>query len=154
LKNNDWINQVIIINADKKFSFQIKNVPFHDYLITENIPVIQYPCYSIYNTIVGKIVIFICKDFLVNYPVIDKWMDKHEVKYAIIPSNTHLVNPFIRKFGEIVNFEKNKKKHFFFVNIAEFSGSGMFCHKNRTDYEPGMTTFFSKKQEGILPIEL
>ena len=154
LRNNDWINQVIIINAAKKFSFQIKNVPFHTYNITENIPIIQYPCYSIYNTIMGKIVIFICKDFLVNYPVIDKWMDKHEVKYAIIPSNTNLVNPFIRKFGEIINFKKNNEKHFFFVNIAEFSGSGMFRYKNRTDYEPGTTTFFSRKQEGILPIEL
>ncbi|MFW9969053.1 MAG: AAA family ATPase, partial [Candidatus Odinarchaeota archaeon] len=154
LKNNNWINQAIIINADKKFSFQIKNVPFHSIDITENIPIIQYPSYSIYNTIVGKIAIFICKDFLVNYPVIDKWMDKHEVNYAIIPSNTYLVNPFTRKFGEIVNFKKNKEKYFFFVNIAEFSGSGMFCHEKRTDYEPGNTTLFSKKQEGILPFEL
>jgi len=144
-----WINQAIIIDCDKKFSFQIKNVPFYSNKLKENIPILTYPSFSVFKTTVGKIAIFICKDFLVNYPVIDKWMDKHEVDYAVIPSYTSLVNPFVRKFGELVNFSKNKNKRFFFVNAAEFSGSGMFCYENRKDYEPGTTNFFNVREEGI-----
>lgn len=154
LKNTNWINQAIIINGYKKFSFQLKNIPFHHHLFTENISTITPPKFSIFKTIIGNIAIFICKDFLVNYPVIDKWMDIHDVQYVVIPSNSMLVNPFIRKFGEIINYKKNKDKHFFFVNIAEFGGSGMFSYKNREDYEPGGRKLFSKKREGIESMDI
>lgn len=148
MDEDSFINQAIIINSNGKFSFQIKNTPVSkNGKPKEGIPIIPQPLYSIFQTSIGKLAVLICKDFLVNYMVIDKWMQKYDVKTLLIPSFTELVNPFIYKFGNIIRKEKNKDKTIAFVNLAEYGGSGVFNLSRSYDYEPGKESPFKVHEE-------
>ncbi len=143
-----YINQAIIINADQGFSFQIKNIPVYHKGDREGIPIIYNPFFRKFNTVIGNLAIFICKDFLVNYEVIDKWMDLNNINYVIIPSFSKLVNPFKNKFGEIVNSINNQKKTFIFANVAEYSGSGIYNYAYNRKCEPSEEGPFKAREEG------
>ncbi len=134
-----YINQAIIINADQNFCFQIKNVPFFHLKTNtkEGIPIIYNPFFFKIETVIGNLSIFVCKDFLVNYEVIDKWMEKNNIKIIVVPSFTGLVNPFRNRFGILIHSKENIDKSFIFVNVAEYGGSGMYSFTNEKEYEPG-----------------
>ncbi len=143
-----FINQAIVINANGKFSFQIKNVPFYkSEEKKENIPLIFNPLFFKFKTVIGSVAIMICKDFLVNYSVVDKWMDKNKINLVVIPSFSQLVNPFKNKFGNIIHHRRNVKKTFLFVNIAEYGGSGIYNFNKERDYEPGKKSPFEIREE-------
>ncbi len=148
--NDDiFINQAIIINADQFICFQIKNVPFYHLKSNsqEGIPIIFNPYFKKIKTVVGNVSVFICKDFLVNYEIIDKWMDKNNIRTIVIPSFTGLVNPFRNKFGDLIHNTQNTDKSFIFVNMAEYGGSGIYNYKNERDFEPGEDGPFKSQDE-------
>lgn len=148
-KEDVYLNQAVIINSNGCFSFQINNVPvyFNRSEKQENIPIILNPSFFKFKTSIGDIAIFICKDFLVNYSIIDKWMNKNDIALIAVPSFTELVNPFRNKFGEIIHLKKNRKKTFVFANIAEFGGSGIYNFNRERDYEPGKKSPFKAHEE-------
>lgn len=150
---NTYINQAIIINANQSISFQIKNIPFHHPKFTEGIPIINNPFVRKFKTVFGNLAVFICKDFLVNYEIIDKWMDFNDIKLIIIPSFTSLVNPFRSKLNTIIHNIKNQDKSFIFINIAEFNGSGIFNYAKEKDHEPSMPPQFKAREEGLKKFE-
>lgn len=132
---NQFINQAIIINADQGISFQIKNIP-----VTrpkrEPINIITIPKYRKFQTIIGNLSIMICKDLLVNYSVIDKWMKLYKIQTILIPSFTPLVDPFRHKLGEITRTSGNENLCFIFSNVGGYGGSGIFTYGTRKEYEP------------------
>ena len=148
-EDSTYINQAIIINSDQGYSFQIKNIPVYFKEYKEGIPIIYNPFFRKFNTIIGNLSILICKDFLVNYEVIDKWMDLNDIKYIIVPSFSKLVNPFRNKFSEIVHTRKNQDKTFIFANVAEYSGSGIYNYKFKYLYEPTDESPFKSREEGF-----
>ena len=149
-----YINQSIIINADQNISFQIKNIPFHKPKFTEGIPLIYNPLIRKFVTVFGEIAVFICKDFLVNYGIIDKWMNKNGVKLIVIPSFTSLVNPFKSKINSIIHNIENQDKSFIFVNVAEFSGSGVFNYIKEIEHEPSMSPQFKPREVDLKKFSL
>lgn len=152
IEDNTFINQAVIINSNGKFSFQIKNIPVSKLgEKNEGIPIIPIPKFFKFETSVGSLAVFICKDFLVNYEVIDKWMDKNSIKTILVPSFTKLVNPFIYKFGNIIRKRYNRDKTIAFVNIAEYGGSGIFNLSYQREYEPGKKSLFKEQEEECKP---
>ena len=148
IDDESYINQAVVINSNGKFSFQIKNVPVSKQgNPKEGIPIIPNPTYFNFITSVGNLTVFVCKDFLVNYEVIDKWMDKNRITTLLVPSFTELVNPFIYKFGNIIRKKYNKNKTIAFVNIAEYGGSGIFNLSYERHYEPGKKSPFNPHEE-------
>ncbi len=146
--DNSYINQAIVINSNGKFSFQIKNIPVSKLgKRKEGIPIIPSLKFFKFITSVGNLSVFICKDFLVNYEIIDKWMDKNKITTILVPSFTELVNPFIYKFGNIIRKRYNKSKTIAFVNIAEYGGSGIFNLSYKRRYEPGKESLFKDHEE-------
>ena len=130
-----------------KICFQIKNLPFFHPRFKEGISIIYNPFFRVFNTVVGKIAIFICKDFLVNYEVIDKWMELSDTKLLIIPSLTSLVNPFRSKLTHLTHQIKNQDKNFIFVNVAEYGGSGIYNYRREHDFEPSHREPFKAREE-------
>ncbi len=149
ISNEIFINQAIIINANYYFSFQIKNIPVYKSSFNKNegIPIIFEPSFRIFETALGKIAVFICKDFLVNYATIDRWMDICDINILTIPSFSDLVNPFRYKFEDIASKPKNREKLFIFANIAEYGGSGIYNFASRREYEPSEFPLFGKHEE-------
>ncbi len=147
ITEDTFINQAIIINSDMRICFQIKNLPFYHPKFTEGVSIIYNPFFRVFNTVVGKIVIFICKDFLVNYEVIDKWMELNDTKLLIIPSLTSLVNPFRSKLTHLTHQIKNQDKTFIFVNVAEYGGSGLYNYRREHDFEPSHREPFNAREE-------
>lgn len=155
--NNTFLNQAVIINANKYFTFQIKNIPFYfsSFNKFEGIPIILKPSYKSLQTTIGKVAVMICKDLLVNSSTIDTWMDIHDIKVLATPSFTNLVNPFRNTLGNIISNKKHKDKVFLFANVSEYGGSGAYSYVNRRDFEPNRKSFFPfkniTKEEGIQP---
>ncbi len=144
IDNDTYLNQAVVINADKSFTFQIKNLPvyFNSIKRREGIPIILKPLFKKIQTVIGNIAVLICKDLLVNSAVIDTWMDIHDIKILATPSFTNLVNPFRNKLGEIISNKKQKDKIFIFANISEYGGSGAYSYVNRRDFEPNRKSLF------------
>lgn len=153
ISENTYINQAIIINANQSISFQIKNIPFYRSKFTEGIPIIYNPFVRKFKTVFGNLAVFICKDFLVNYEIIDKWMDFNDIKLIIIPSFTSLVNPFRSKLNTVIHKIKNQDKSFIFINVAEFNGSGIYNYAKEKDHEPSMPPQFKAREEGLKKFE-
>ena len=155
MTKDTYINQAIIINADQNFCFQIKNVPFFHLKSNnkEGIPIIYNPFFRKIGTVIGNLSIFICKDFLVNYEVIDKWMEKNNIKIIVVPSFTGLVNPFRNRFGILIHSKENIDKSFIFINVAEYGGSGTYSYINEKEYEPGEDGPLKSYDERWIPID-
>ncbi len=146
--DNSFINQAVVINSNGKFSFQIKNIPVSKLgKQIEEIPIIPSPKFFKFKTSVGNLAVFICKDFLINYEVIDKWMNKYHINTILVPSFTKLVNPFIHKFGNMMHKRINKNKTIAFVNLAEYGGSGIYNLSYERRYEPSMQNLFKDNEE-------
>jgi len=135
-------------------ALQIKNIPFSKKgEPIEGIPIIPKPTFFKFITSIGNLSVFICKDFLVNFEVIDKWMNKNKIATLLVPSFTKLVNPFIYKFGNIIRKRYNENKTIAFVNIAEYGGSGIYNLSYLPQYEPGKKSLFKDKEEDCKSFE-
>ena len=144
-----FLNQAVIINATGLFTFQIKHVPvyFKKKDITEGIPILLKHQFKKILTTIGDISVFICKDFLVNHELIDKWMNIHNVNLTIVPSFTELFYPFRNKLGELVSLKDNENKLFIFANVAKYGGSGIYKYSIRRRYESGKITLLKPYEE-------
>ncbi|MBD3353591.1 MAG: AAA family ATPase, partial [Candidatus Lokiarchaeota archaeon] len=148
-QNTDYLNVAAIIDGKNFVGFQIKNVPVSDRNgKLEQIPQRNNQSFTIFNTSFGRIAIFICKDFLINHPVIPKWMDIHKVNFVVIPSFTATVAPFLYKLKEISSYDRNKSKLFIYCNLAEYGGSDVVCFSNRHQYEPSDKIKYYERFEG------
>ncbi|GAH16521.1 unnamed protein product, partial [marine sediment metagenome] len=98
-------------------------------------------------TVIGDIAVFICKDFLVNYELIDKWMKIHDIKIMVVPSFTELFYPFRNKFGELISLKENEEKTFIFANVAKYGGSGIYKYSLRRKYEYGKINLLGPYEE-------
>ncbi len=149
IDENTFLNQAVIINATGLFTFQIKHVPvyFKNKNITEGIPILLKHQFKKVLTVIGNVSVFICKDFLVNHKMIDKWMNIHKVNITIVPSFTDLIYPFRNKLGELVSLKDNEKKIFIFANVAKYGGSGIYKYSLRREYEYGKITLLKPYEE-------
>jgi hypothetical protein len=155
LQNDTLLNLALIVNGNQLFSFQIKNNPVYlfQYNKKEKIDHLLEPTIFIFHCMIGRLSIFVCKDFLANHSVIPYWMYKYSVDSVIIPSITHRVRPFLNKLWEIVERKQFHNLNFMFANLAEYGGSGIINYKNRNWDEPNNVIKLKRHQEGILSFE-
>ncbi len=155
ISDTTYINQAIVINSKKGFTFQIKHVPALSGKNIEGTPIVIRPSFRIIKTILGKISVMICKDLLVNFPVVNLWMELFDINILAVPSFTPVVNPFRNKLGEIISDVKNKNRLLLLANIAEYGGSGAYNYVNRGEFEPNRNQLFPAdygvKDERIRP---
>ena len=103
------INQAIIIDKGKE-GYQIKQTPVRIYhsnkieYTEENINCEYFPKIKIFTTTIGRIAIFICKDFLRLCEIIPYWAYKHEIDFVIIPSLTGKVLSFHSRVLNLLNY--------------------------------------------------
>jgi len=124
------INKSIIID-NGKCGEQIKQTPVeikkHDgNHIRENIKCQIFPKIKIFLTSIGRIAIFICKDFLRLFEKISGWARKNKIDYIIIPSLTGKILPFHTKLINLLNYTNYKRLKFILSSIAEYGGSEFF----------------------------
>jgi len=136
-----FINQAFIIEQGK-IGYQIKQTPviindsktgkliMEPIVCEENAPDIK-----IFQTSVGKISIFICKDFLRLYETIPHWTFNNNVDYIIVPSLTSKVLPFFSKMVNIHNDGDAKNLVSIFCSIGEYGGSEIFSVSRNTSVE-------------------
>jgi len=128
---NEYFNQAIIIDNGKT-NFQIKQTPvwIHDAkkkrLIIENIKCETIPKIKVFKTSLGRIAIFICKDFLRLCDIIPSWAKKNHIDFIVIPSLTSKVMPFHTKLIQLFNNPDCEKLKFIFNNVGEYGGSELF----------------------------
>ena len=126
-----YINQTIIID-NGKVNYQIKQTPVRIYhsnkidYTEENISCENFPKIKIFTTTIGRIAIFICKDFLRLCEIIPYWAYKHKIDFVIIPSLTGKVLPFHSKVLNLLNYSDYKRLKFLFDNVGEYGGSEYF----------------------------
>ncbi len=150
-----YLNLAVIINGSHGFSFQHKHIPFfkpeglervHQEL-REGIPLFLKPRYFIFDTLIGPLSVFICKDFLSNYRAIPAWITQNSVPLIAIPSFSSMIFTFQAKLGDIALKEECRKKLFALASIAEYGGSGLYCYDTLGLSEPGSRRKFPGRVE-------
>ncbi len=128
---SNFINKAIIIDKGN-YSFQIKQTPVRissrklDKPIQETIKCVKLPKIRIFETIIGRIAIFICKDFLRLEKIISAWASINKVDFIVIPSLTSKILPFHAKLLNIFNQKIYPNLKIIFTNIGEYGGSEIF----------------------------
>lgn len=120
--------------------FQEKQTPVSIKLGQENIECQKIPTIKIFKTSVGKIAIFICKDFLRLSDIIPIWTKKNDVDFVIVPSLSHNVLPFHYNVFNLLNYSKNKNLIVIFNNVGEYGGSEMFSVERNKEIEEDFRT--------------
>jgi len=134
-KDNNYNNIAFIID-NGKIGYQVKQTPVakknlktneidYEKIICQSIPRI-----NIFETSIGNIAIFICKDFLRLCDIISDWAWKNEINFIVIPSLTSKVLPFHYKLLNIFNYTDYNDLKVIFNNIGEYGGSEFFTLKN------------------------
>ncbi len=131
VSDNHYINIAIIID-NGILGYQIKQTPVFiknketGEFNFENIICQPTPKIKIFQTSIGNISIFICKDFLRLSRIISDWSFKNDIDYIIIPSLTSKVLPFLSKLLNIFNYTDYKELKIIFNNVGEYGGSEFF----------------------------
>jgi len=131
VSNNHYINVAIIIDKGI-LGYQIKQTPVAiknketGELEYENIICQPIPKIKIFQTSIGNISIFICKDFLRLSRILSDWTWKNDIDYIIIPALTSKVLPFHSKLLNIFNYTDYEDLKIIFNNIGEYGGSEFF----------------------------
>ncbi len=120
--------------------FQEKQTPVSIKLGQENIECRKIPRIKIFKTSIGRIAIFICKDFLRLSDIIPIWTKKNDVDYVIVPSLSHNVLPFHYNVFNLLNYSKNRNLTVIFNNIGEYGGSEIFSVERNKKIEEGFRT--------------
>ncbi len=130
-ENDEHVNKTIIIDKGKR-SEQKKQTPVwiwnkekKEYQ-EENIECQHLPEINIFNTSLGRMAIFICKDFLRLSEIVPYWVKRYQVDFVIIPSLTTKVLPFQARLLSILNYPQCKNTKFIFNNIGAYGGSELF----------------------------
>jgi len=134
-RDNNYNNIAFIID-NGKIGYQVKQTPIarkkfdtkeieYEKIICQSIPRI-----NIFETSIGNIAIFICKDFLRLCDIISDWAWKNDIDFIVIPSLTSKVLPFHYKLLNIFNYTDYNNLKVIFNNIGEYGGSEFFTLKN------------------------
>jgi Leucine-rich repeat (LRR) protein/predicted amidohydrolase len=128
---NGYLNQAFIIDGNK-LGWQMKQTPvvLHDKdrneELREPIDCIKEPDINIFETSLGRIAIFICKDFLRFEQIVVEWGKRNKVNFIVVPSNTSKVLPFIYRLHRILNEEYQPTIQIIYANVGEYGGSELF----------------------------
>ncbi|MFX1384214.1 MAG: leucine-rich repeat domain-containing protein [Promethearchaeota archaeon] len=132
LENQDlFINKAIIID-NGIYDFQIKQTPVRisskklEKPIQESIKCEKIPKIRIFETCLGRIAIFICRDFLRLNEIISDWAFGNKVDFIVIPSLTSKILPFYSKLLNIFNQQVYPNLKIIFNNVGEYGGSELF----------------------------
>ena len=134
-KDNNYNNIAFIID-NGKIGYQVKQTPVaKKNLETKEIDYEKIICQIIpriytFETSIGNIAIFICKDFLRLCDIISDWAWKNDIDFIVIPSLTSKVLPFHYKVLNIFNYTDYNDLKVIFNNIGEYGGSEFFTLKN------------------------
>ena len=137
---NYYCNKALIIDKGR-IDYQVKQTPVEIFnketnkSIVEGIPLKKFPQIKIFNTRIGRIAIFICKDFLRLQGVISYWARTNQVDLIVVPSLTSKVLPFHLHLNHIFNYKCFKNLKIVFANIGEYGGSEFFSLKTKWDIE-------------------
>ena len=143
--SSSFINQAFIIDQGY-IKFQIKQTPVQIYdktnnsFLTEPIKCEKIPKIAVFNTSIGRISIFICKDFLRMYECIPEWVKKFEVDYIFVPSLTTKILPFFTKMQNLFDNIESKDLVAVFNNAGEYGGSEVFSVKRNPVIEENFRT--------------
>jgi len=132
IENQDlFISKAIIIDKGN-YDFQIKQTPVRissrklDKPIQETIKCEKIPKIRIFETSLGRIAIFICRDFLRLNKIISAWAFRNKLDFIVIPSLTSKILPFHSKLLNIFNQRAYPNLKIVFNNVGEYGGSEIF----------------------------
>ncbi len=131
LDTNQYINITLIIDKGK-IGYQVKQTPIAKKNLKtkefeyENINCQSFPKIKIFETTIGTLAIFICKDFLRLCDIISDWAWKNDVDFIVIPSLTSKVLPFHYKLLNIFNYTDYIDLKVLFTNVGDYGGSEFF----------------------------
>ena len=138
-KNGSFQNCAIIID-NGNLNFQLKQTPVWIFdssekkYVKENIICRKLAKIKIFTTSIGRIAIFICKDFLRFSKILSDWVWKNNVDYVVIPSLTGKVYPFHSNLF-LHDYKDYKDLVLFFTNIGEYGGSESFSLEDNIQIE-------------------
>ncbi|OLS15199.1 MAG: hypothetical protein RBG13Loki_1165 [Promethearchaeota archaeon CR_4] len=153
-----YLNLAIIINGSQRFSFQHKHIPFYKIFVKErenneflreNIPLLLKPNYFKFETSVGPLSLFICKDFLSHYRAIPDWMNANSIPLIVIPAFSSKVATFQSKFIDMVEKQGCRENLFALASMAEYGGSGLYCFDTLGLAEPANVQKFPGRVEKV-----
>ena len=126
----NYINKAIIID-NGECREQVKQTPveikrYNGNHIREKIECVIFPQIKIFLTSIGRVAIFICKDFLRLSEKITGWARKNKIDYLIIPSLTSKILPFHTRLINLLNYTRYDRLKIIFSSIAEYGGSEFF----------------------------
>ncbi len=132
--DSNFINKVKIID-NGECDEQIKQTPVEIKIkdgnhLRENINCEIIPKIKIFKTTVGRIAIFICRDFLRLCDKIPEWAGKNNVDFIVIPSLTSKILPFHTKLLNMINHMSYARLKIIFCSIGEYGASEFFSIEN------------------------
>jgi len=135
-EDNTYINKAFIID-NGNICYQIKQTPVRISKkgIIENIKCVKNPQIKIFQTSIGKMSIFICKDFLRLHDVIPYWARANNIDYVVVPSFTNKILPFQSKILSILDSPDCKNLKILYVSMGEYGGSDIFSIKEKQRIE-------------------
>lgn len=131
---NRNINDAFIIENGKIY-YQEKQTPTEiknklGEFVKENINCKKIPDIKIFQTSLGRIAIFICKDFLRLFEIIPLWARRYRVEIIVVPSLTNKVLPFHSKLLNMFNYLDYRDLKIIFGNIGQYGCSELFTMDN------------------------
>lgn len=131
-----YTNKAFIID-NGKIGWQIKQTPVRISKkdIIENIECVKNPQIKIFQTSIGKLSIFICKDFLRLHGIIPFWASEYNIDYVVVLSFTNKILPFQSKILSILDSPDCKNLKLLYVSMGEYGGSDLFSIKEKQRIE-------------------
>lgn len=139
-KENGLFQNSAFIIENGNIKFQLKQTPVWIFdssgklSLKENIICQKLAKINIFTTSIGRIAIFICKDFLRFNKILSDWVWKNKVDYVVIPSLTGKVYPFHSNLF-LHDYKDYKDLILFFTNIGEYGGSESFSLEDNIQIE-------------------
>ncbi len=134
--NSSYNNKAFIIDKGI-IKYQIKQTPVRISRINkiENIGCINNPQIHIFETSIGRLSIFICKDFLRLHEIIPIWASINQIDYIVVPSLTNKIISFQAKILSILDSPNCKNLKLLYVSMGEYGGSELFSLKTKQAIE-------------------
>ncbi len=120
-----YTNQALIID-NGKCGYQEKQTPV---MIGNKIEAIEcktFPKITVFETTIGRVAIFVCKDFLRLCGAIPHWSREYNVNYIFIPALSNRMLPFHYNMHNLLKNSSYPPLCLVFCNIGEFGGSEIF----------------------------
>jgi len=143
--NGNFENRAVIID-EGMIEFQKKQTPVLIYdkikkeYIQENIECKKFPEIKIFETSIGTLSIFICKDFLRLNEIIPYWARKNKVDFIVVPSFSNKILPFHIKILNLFDNPDGKDLKLLFTSMGEYGGSELFSKNDISTIEENFRT--------------